>query len=346
MKIVNVGIIGYGLSGRLFHGAIINALEGFCIKKVVTTNLEKRAQALEDLPSAKVVRASTEVFVDEEIDLVVIATPNDKHAELAEAAMKAGKHVVVEKPFTVTTEEAHRLIEVAKETGKSISVYHNRRFDSDYRTVKALLETDKLGRIVEYEARFDRFRPDFKENSWKEKELPGSGMLYDLGSHLIDQALDLFGKPEAVYGDIRSLRQGITDDSFELILYYPDIKVTLKSSMLVKEPSPRFTLYGTKGSYSKYGVDVQEGELRNGQRPENDRWGLEPRGLWGTIDALDTVQKVKSLRGDYRDYYQNVYRHLVDGEPLLVTAEDGKMVIKIIEAAIKSNAEKRRIEIE
>lgn len=346
MKTVNVGIIGYGLSGRLFHGAIINAVEGFSIKKIVTTNLEKRGQALLDLPDAKIVRASTEIFVDEEIDLVVVSTPNEQHAELAEAALRAGKHVVVEKPFTVTAEEANRLIAISKETGKSISVYHNRRFDSDYRTVKALMATDKLGRIVEYEARFDRFRPEFKENSWKEKKNPGTGLLYDLGSHLIDQALDLFGKPEEVYGDIRSLRQGITDDSFELILYYPDIKVTLKSSMLVKEPSPRFTLYGTAGSYTKYGLDVQEEALRNDERPTNDRWGIEPRGLWGTVDALDTVQKVKSLRGDYRDYYKNIYAHIVNDEALLVTAEQGRDVIAIIEAAIKSNKEKRRIVIE
>lgn len=346
METLKVGIIGYGLSGRIFHGAILSGTKGFEVKKVVTTDLDKRAQALEDFPLVKVVRAATEVFVDEEIDLVVIAIPNEKHAELAEAAMHSEKHVIIEKPFTVTSEEAERLIQVSKETGKTLSVYHNRRFDSDYRTVKALLETDKLGRIVEYEARFDRFRPEIKENAWREKDMPGSGILYDLGSHLIDQALDLFGKPDEVYGDIRAQREGAIEDNFELILYYPTIKVTLKAGMLVKEPSPRFTLYGTEGSFTKFGLDVQEDDLRNGERPVNERWGLEPRGLWGTIDSVETKQKVKSLRGDYRDYYYNIYDHIVKGEALIVTPEQSKMVIEIIEAAIKSNKEKRRISIE
>lgn len=346
MKTLNVGIIGYGLSGRFFHGAIIGATPGFEVKKIVTSDLEKRAQALEDFPSVKVVRAATEVFVDESIDLVIIAAPNAKHAELAETAMRSGKHVVVEKPFTVSTEEADYLIAVSKEVGKCITVYHNRRFDSDYRTVKALMATDKLGRIVEYEARYDRFRPTLKEHAWKEKALPGGGILYDLGSHLIDQALDLFGKPEEVYGDVRALRRGETDDSFEVILYYPEIKVTLKSSMLVKEPSLRFALYGTAGSYTKYGVDVQEDALRNGERPGGEQWGVEPRGLWGTVDSMETKQKVRSLKGDYRDYYRNLYDHIVRGTELIVTAEDGRNVIAVIEAAYRSNSEKRRISIE
>jgi len=345
MQTLKVGILGYGLSGRIFHGAIINAVKGFEVTKIVTTDLDKRAQALEDFPAVKVVRAATEVFVDEEIDLVVVAAPNAKHAELAEAAMHAGKHVIIEKPYTVTVDEAKRLIEVAKETDRCLSVYHNRRFDSDFRTVKALLETDKLGRIVEFEARFDRFRPAFKESVWKEKAIPGSGVLYDLGSHLIDQAIELFGLPKEVYADIRAQRQGEADDNFELILYYPEIKVTLKAGMLVKEPSPRFTIYGTQGSFTKYGLDVQEENLRNGERPVNERWGLEPRGLWGTLDSIETKQKVKSLRGDYRDYYQNIYDHLVKGEALIVKPEQAQKVIEIIELAIRSNNEKRRISL-
>lgn len=345
MSNINVGIIGYGLSGRLFHGAIINAVEGFEIKKIVTSNLEKRSQALKDFPGVKVVRVATEIFMDEAIDLVIIATPNAHHAELAEAAMRSDKHVVIEKPFTVTSEEADHLIALSKETGKSIAVYQNRRFDSDFKTVKALLESGKLGRVVEYEARFDRFRPNFKANSWREDVLPGSGILYDLGPHLIDQALELFGRPDEVYADIRAQRNGLVDDNFELILYYPEVKVTLKAGVFVKEPSPRFTIYGTEGSFAKYGLDIQEDALRNGERPVSERWGIEPRALWGTIDALDTKQKVKSLRGDYREFYQNLYNHLTNSAPLIVTAEDGRAVIEVIEASFKSNKEKRRISL-
>lgn len=343
MKNINVGIIGYGLSGRIFHGAIINAVEGFSIKKIVTTNLEKRDQAIKDIPDVKVVRAATEIFVDEDIDLVVISTPNVKHAELAEAALRSGKHVVIEKPFTVTSKEARDLIDTAKEMNRMISVYHNRRYDSDFRTVKAIIDTGKLGRLVEYEAHFDRFRNTFKDNAWREKDQPGAGILYDLGSHLIDQALCLFGLPTEIYGDIRAQRQGETDDNFELILYYPDLKVTLKAGMLVKELPPHFTLYGTSGSFVKYGLDVQEGHLKEGLRPVDDTWGVEPKDLWGRLDTEDKCQRVKSLRGDYRDYYKNIYNHLRAGDPLDVKAEEACHVIEIIEKAMESNKNKARV---
>lgn len=345
MKKIKVGILGYGLSGRLFHGAIMGAVEGFEISKIVTTDLEKRAQALIDFPKCKVVRAATEVFVDESIDLVVVAVPNTKHAELAEAAMLSGKHVVIEKPFTVTTKEADHLINISKETGKMLTVYQNRRFDGDFKTIKALLSTNKLGRIVEYEAHFDRFRKSFKENSWREKDIPGSGILYDLGAHLIDQALCLFGLPEEVYGDIRAQRQGETDDNFEVILYYPELKVTLKAGMLVKELPPHFTIYGTQGSFVKYGLDVQEGDLRADKRPVDDLWGDEAKELWGILNTTEKRQRVKSIKGDYRDFYKNVYNHLTKEEALEISAVEARNVILIIECALQSNVEKKRIQL-
>ncbi len=345
MKKIRVGIIGYGLSGRIFHGAIMAAVEGFEVAKIVTRNLEKRKQALEDFPMCRVVRTTTEVFMDESIDLVVVSTPNTEHAALAEEAMRSAKHVVVEKPFTVTTEEAEQLIKVSQETGKMLTVYQNRRFDSDFRTVQALLATKKLGRIVEYEAHFDRFRNTFKEDAWREKALPGSGILYDLGAHLIDQVLCLFGLPIEIYADIRAQRKGETDDNFELILYYPDLKVTLKAGMLVKELPPRFALYGTAGSFVKYGLDIQEEALRSDRRPVDETWGEEPKHLWGILNTVETRRRVKSLKGDYRSFYQNVYNHLTIGESLEVTAEEAKEVIRIIECAQLSNCEKKRIQI-
>ncbi|MGB3366155.1 MAG: Gfo/Idh/MocA family oxidoreductase, partial [Acidaminobacteraceae bacterium] len=232
MNKVNVGIIGYGLSGRIFHSAIINSLEEFEICKIVTRNSQKRKMALEDNKNIEVVENVSEIFEDDSIDLVVISTPNTSHVELAMQAMNSGKHVVIEKPFTVTSKEALKLINLSKETGKMLSVYQNRRFDGDFKTLKKVIAAGSLGRLVEFESHFDRFRNKLKENAWREDALPGSGILYDLGAHLIDQALDLFGLPDEIYGDIRSQRKGKVDDNFELILYYTDLKVTLKSGSL------------------------------------------------------------------------------------------------------------------
>ena len=342
---VTVGIIGYGLSGRIFHCAIINAVEGFKIKKIVTRDPHRKKQALVDFPDATVVDIPEEVFTDTEIDLVVVCTPNTMHAELAGKAILAGKNVVIEKPFTVTSKEGEQLLKVAKKAGKQITVYQNRRLDSDFRTVCKVIELGKLGKLVEFESHFDRFRPEIKPNVWREEPLPGSGNLYDLGAHLIDQALILFGIPNEVYGDIRCQRNGKVDDNFEVILYYPDLKVTLKSSALVKEPLPRFILQGTRGSYVKYGLDVQEEHLKDGLRPVDKSWGAEPVSLWGILHTIDEKTVIESEHGDYRDFYRNVYNSLVNGEEMMVKGEDALSVIRVIEAAMKSNVEKKRVAI-
>ena len=340
---IKVGIIGYGLSGRIFHGAIINAVEGFEIKKIVTRNKDKKKQAESDIEDVTVVDSSEDVFQDTTIDLVVISTPNTMHFDLAKQAMEAGKHVVIEKPFTVTSQEGQMLLHIANQTNRVLSVYQNRRFDSDFKTVKKIIESGELGRLVEFESHFDRFRPDIKQNAWREDPLPGSGILYDLGAHLIDQALALFGMPDEVYGDVRFQRHGKVDDNFEVILYYPELKVTLKSSALVKEPLPRFILQGTKGGYIKYGLDVQEDALRDDERPVDDAWGTEPESLWGVINTIEERRTVKSEQGDYRDFYRNVYNAIIKGEELAVKGQDGLNVIKIIEAVAQSNKEKRRV---
>jgi predicted dehydrogenase len=343
MKVINVGIIGYGLSGRIFHSYIIQAIEGFKIKKIYTQNPSKKLQALEEHKDVEVVGDLNEILTDKSIDLVIICTPNTLHAELAKKVMKAGKHVIIEKPFTITSDEAKELFVVAKETENLLSVYHNRRFDSDYKTIKEILSSKVLGRLVEFESHFDRFRPEFKDQAWREEDLPGSGLLYDLGSHLIDQALALLGMPHEVYGDLMAQRKGYVDDAFEVILYYPDLKVTLKAGCLVKEPLPRFILQGTQGSFIKYGLDVQEEALKNGSKPFDATWGVEPQSLWGVLNTIHERKTYPSLRGDYRDYYKNIYGAIVHKEKLLVTGLDGFNVIKIIEAAKKSHEEKKRI---
>lgn len=344
MKLINVAIIGYGLSGRIFHGAIINAVDGFHIKTIMTNHPDKKQNAYADFPDITIVSSFEEILNDDDIDLVVVATPNTSHYDLASRALYAGKHVIIEKPFTVTTHNALRLIDIQNETGKLLSVYHNRRFDGDFKTVADLINHDKLGRLVEFESHFDRFRNTVKPHAWREEALPGSGMLYDLGAHLIDQALYLFGLPHEVYADMSSQRRSVVDDQFEIILYYSELKVTLKSGILVKEAIPRFILHGTDGSFVKYGLDVQEAKLKAGERPTDDDWGYEPETSWGILNT-DNRQKIKTHPGDYRAYYQNIYDTIVHGEELEVTSQHGFDVIRIIEAAIQSQQEKKRIEI-
>ncbi len=345
MQVLKVGIIGYGLSGRVFHGAVIKGVEGFEVTKIVTSDPVKRAQAIEDFKGVQVVESPKDVMDDPQIDLVIVCTPNTSHKPLAEEALRKGKHVVIEKPFTVTLEDAVELMVVAQEMNRCLSVYQNRRFDGDFKTLKRVISENKLGRIVEFESHFDRFRNQFKGNAWREEAYPGSGTLYDLGSHLIDQALCLFGLPKEVYGDIRAQRRGVVDDQFEVILYYDELKVTLKASNLVKEPWPRYMLMGTEGTFVKYGLDVQESALREGKISYNDQWGQEPDQLHGILNTLESRETVVSEKGDYREYYQALYESIVNNAPLPVTAEEGANVIKIIHAAIESNREKRRVEL-
>jgi predicted dehydrogenase len=349
MEIINVAIVGYGLSGRVFHGTIIKAVEGFEITKVVTTDLIKEKQARDDIKNVVVVHSIEDVIHDPNIHLVVICTPNISHVKTAEAAIRNKKHVIVEKPFTVTSAEAEYLMKLAQDYGVILSIYHNRRFDGDYKTVLKIIDSGTLGRLVELESHFDRFKNELKEEAWREKDLPGSGVLYDLGSHLIDQVVHKFGMPIEVYSDMATQRFGKVDDQFEVILYYKDLKVTLKSGSLVKEPLPRFILHGTNGSFVKFGLDVQEDALKAGHLPtdefQDQIWGSEPEFLWGTLNTINEYKKIETLRGDYRTYYRNIYGAIQFGVPLLVEPKDGLNVIKVIEAAKESNRLKKRIEI-
>jgi scyllo-inositol 2-dehydrogenase (NADP+) len=350
-EMIRVGLIGFGMAGKVFHAPYLCRLPGFHLGVIKTTNAEDIKIAKEKYPGLKIVKEAEEVFSMADIDLVVIATPNTSHFALAKQALLSGKHVVVDKPFTITSTEATELIQLAAQKKKIISVYHNRRWDSDFKTVKKIIESNVLGELVAYEAHFDRFRNVIKKNAWKEEDLPGSGILYDLGSHLIDQALLLFGPPDSLAADIRIQRpDGKAPDYFELTLFYQGLKVTLTAGMLVRPPAVKYIVTGLAGSFVKYGMDVQEQQLKNGAIPmADDMLGEEPDTLWGILDTnfkgLHVVGKIESEKGDYGQYYQNVRLAVLGQAPLQVTAEQAKSTIFIIELAMKSSAERRTISL-
>lgn len=348
-KPIHIGLLGFGMAGRVFHAPIISVVEGIKLRKIKANRPESIALANRLYPDAEVVPETGSVLEDETVDLVIVATTNDTHYNLAKAALEAGKHVVVEKPFTVTSEEASELIELAQQKGKLLTVYQNRRWDSDFKTVKKLIDGQLLGRLVEYEAHFDRFRPIPASETWKEEEKPGTGILYDLGSHLIDQALVLFGLPEALYADLRTQRSGgQIIDSFDLTLYYANgLKAILKAGMLVKQPGPRFILSGDKGSFVKHGLDVQEAALKAGLAPAGTDWGAEPEEIWGRLDTelkgQHLVGKIQSEQGDYRDYYENVRDAILGIAELEVKPEQALNTIRVVELAMQSSSEKRML---
>ncbi|SEK96985.1 oxidoreductase [Parapedobacter koreensis] len=350
-KPINVGLIGFGMAGRVFHAPVIAAVDGLRLHKVSARKPEQREILQARYPEAVIVAHADEIIHAEDIDLVVVATSNEVHHSLTQAALLAGKHVVVEKPFTNTVAEADELVALAKARGLLVSVHHNARWNSDYLTVKKVIENGRLGRLVSFEARYDRFRNALKENAWREANLPGSGILYDLGAHLIDQSLQLFGKPEAINADLRTQRPGAQAvDDFELILHYPQLKVSLKGAMLVKEPSPRYALYGLDGAFVKYGIDPQEAALKAGESPKgNPNWGREPRDSWGKLnvleDGVDVIEYIESERGNYPAFYRNIREAIAGESGLAVKPAEARDVIYVIEMAERSWAERRTVDL-
>ena len=347
-KTLNTGIIGFGMAGQVFLAPFINTLPGFRLAKISTTNPQFVGKARQRYPETTVVDNPQDILEDPDIDLVIVATPNEAHAPLAAAALKQGKHVIVEKPFTVTSKEADDLIELAELEKRLLSVHHNRRFVADYQTVKKVIDSGLLGQLVEYETHYDRFRPAFKQNAWREEALPGSGILYYLGSHLIDQALVLFGLPETITADVRAQRGGKTDDHFALTLDYPGLKTTLKATMLAKKPGPHFVLHGDRGSFVKYGADVQEADLNAGLIPANTpHWGLEPESNWGrfAVDfhGLPLEGSIQSERGCFQDYFVNVRQAILGEAELIVRPEQSRNTIRVIELALLSQQERRTV---
>jgi predicted dehydrogenase len=339
---LNVGLIGFGLAGKVFHASLVHANPNLRLTHIV---LRHGSASEEKYPEAKILRTADALFAEKSVDLVVVATPNTSHLELAAKALQAGKHVVVDKPFTIASSDADELIALSRKVGRVLSVFQNRRWDGDFLTVRRILEQKCLGRLAEYESRFDRFRPALKPGAWREQALPGSGVLFDLGSHLIDQAVVLFGRPQSIFADLRAQRDAAQAvDSFELRLEYPSLKVTLKAGSLICEPSPRFALYGTEGSYLKFGLDPQEEALKHGNSPAQPRWGEEPEACWGAITRCDgpvVREKYPTLAGRYPEYYENVYRVITGKAELAVKPEESREVIRLIELAEQSAREKR-----
>lgn len=339
---LNVGLIGFGLAGQVFHAPLIHANPWLRLTHIVQRH---SSEAAKKYPQAKLLHDADELFAERSVDLVVVATPNTSHFELAAKALRTGKHVVVDKPFTITSADADELIELSRKMGRVLSVFQNRRWDGDFLTVRQILDQKRLGRLAEYESRFDRFRPALKPGAWREKAIQGSGVLFDLGSHLIDQAVVLFGQPRGVLADLRVERDGaVAVDSFDVRLEYPERKVTLKAGSLVCEPSPRFVLYGTQRSYLKFGLDPQEEALKQGRSPAKANWGAEPQEAWGTVTHCDeniVRTKYPTLAGCYPEYYNNVYWAITGKEELAVKPEQARGVIRLLELAEQSAAERR-----
>ncbi|KAA9035865.1 oxidoreductase [Ginsengibacter hankyongi] len=349
-KLIKVGLIGFGAGGQTFHAPVLTTVHGLQLAKIRAVKPEQVNPARVKYSQAEIVQTSAEIFEDENIDLVIITTPNTSHHSLALQALQADKHVVVDKPFTTNTKDADELIEEATKRNLILSVYHSRRFDSDFYTVQKIIKNNLLGGLVEMESRYDRFRNYLKPNAWREEDAPGSGILYDLGSHLIDQAQTLFGLPDTVSADLGIQRKGgKAIDNFEIILHFPGLKVTLKAGMLVREPLPRFILLGNDGSFVKYGLDVQEEALKAGFTSlTKNSWGIEPADIWGTlnteIDGQHFIGKIESEKGDYSRFYNNIYNAIIGKEELIVTPVQARNNVRIIELAMQSQKEKRTID--
>ena len=347
MKPINTALCSFGMSGWVFHAPFININPGFNLYAVWerTKNL-----AQEKYPGIKTYRKLEDMLADDSVELVIVNTPNATHYDYTKKALEAGKHVVVEKPCTITVEEGNELIAIAKKQNKKLSVYQNRRYDSDYKTIKKVISQNVLGDLVEVEMHFDRFKEVISPKLHKEIPGPGTGSLYDLGAHLIDQALQLFGMPDKIFADIQCVRPvSQVDDYFELLLYYGKLRVRLKSSYTVREALPGYIFHGLKGSFIKPKTDVQEALLQAGETPGKSDWGTEPDSEMGLLhtekEGKEVREYIRSEQGNYNEYYDGIYESVRNNTPLPVTAQEGVNVIKIIETAYKSNEEEKVIDL-
>jgi scyllo-inositol 2-dehydrogenase (NADP+) len=339
MQPIKTALCSFGMSGLVFHAPFIHLHEGFELYGVFerTKNL-----AEEKYPGIKTFRSLEAMLADDAIELVIVNTPNYTHFDYAKLALLADKHVVIEKPFTCTLAEAEQLLDLAERQNKKLSVYQNRRWDSDFKTVQKVVQQKLLGEVVEAEIHFDRYSEILSYKQHKETPGPGAGILYDLGPHLIDQALQLFGMPDSVFADTTNLRSiSQVTDYVELILFYKNLRVRLKSGYLVREPLPAYIFHGTKGSFIKPRADVQETDLQKGKDLADADWGIEPEDAKGLLhtdkDGQNIIREyIVSEKGNYMDYYDGLYNALRNDKPLPVSAEDGLKVMRIIDAAFRS----------
>ena len=347
MPPIKTAILSFGMSGRVFHAPFISLHTGFELYGVWERS---KSESLQFYPGIKIFRTLEELLADDSIELVVVNTPTATHFDFTKKVLAAGKHAVVEKAFTTTVAEAVELKELAEKQHKQLSVFQNRRWDSDFKTVKKVIQEGWLGEIVEAEFHFDRFKEELSPKPHKEIPGPGAGILNDLSPHLIDQAVHLFGMPQSVFADLRITRPGSkVDDYFEILLYYPTLRVRLKSSYQVREPLPAYIIYGRKGSFLKSRADVQEILLMINQKPNVTDWGTEPekeKGLLHTEkDGKVIREKIPTLQGNYYDYYDGIYLAIREDKPMHVTPLDGIRVMQVIHAAFESNRLKKIMDL-
>ena len=358
---IRTAVLGYGFAGRIFHSPFIAAVPGLELSAIVQRHGDNAAA---DYPGTRIYRTVEEAFADAAIDLIVVGTPNESHFELAQAALLAGKHVVVDKPFAPTPAEARELIDLAKKQGKIIAPFHNRRFDGDFVTLQKLVAEGTLGRVTQVISHFDRYRPIQRTGTWKEAGGRANGLLWDLGPHLVDQALALYGAPKFITASVRSERDvSNIDDAFDIVFDYVladgrGLRYACHSTMVGAEAAPRFRVHGTHGSFVKYGLDVQEAALLAGKRPpvvgSQEAWLPEPESGWGTLTlAPDPAEpakldrsKVSTEIGDYRHFYESVRDAILGVSSLAIPAEDGYRTIKLLELAVQSSEKQRTLAVD
>lgn len=340
---INVALVGYGFVGKVFHAPLIAHTPGLHLHTVVSSDPGK---VRDDHPDVRVVADIEAACAGEDIELVVIASPNASHAALAHAALARGKHVVVDKPFAVTLADACDVVAHAAKVQRIVSVFQNRRWDADFLTLRSLVDNGVLGEVSEFHSHFDRHRPQIQER-WRESGQPGSGLWFDLGPHLLDQALQLFGVPQAVFADIGRQREGaLADDYFNILLRYPHRRVVLHGGSLVPASDLRFAVHGSRASYLKHGLDPQEAALRNDTIPGTADWGrdLRPGELHQADGTGLHINPVPGLAGDYRRYYQAMYAAIREGETPPVTTAEALQVMALLELALESRDARRELD--
>ena len=367
---IRVAVLGFGLAGRVFHCPFVSAIPGLELTAIVQRKGDEAAKAY---PEARILRSAEEAFADPDLDLIIVGTPNETHEPLALAALRAGKHVVVDKPMAPSGASAATLIRAARDAGRQLFPFHNRRWDGDFLTIQSLLAESKLGRLAAIHSQWDRFRPVPRANTWKEAEADANGLLQDLGPHLLDGAMALFGLPQRLTASVRREREGTEiEDAFDILLEFDrpatgntpahTLRYTCGSTMIAAQPEPRFRVHGTSGSYTKYGVDPQEAHLvAGGGHPPRlgaavpDSWLSEPESAWGTLTlAADPVNHpselthtpLPTLDGDYRLFYAGVRDALLGIAPAPVTALDAWRVARLIELARDSSRQRQTLELD
>lgn len=340
MSKLKVGLLGYGGAGRIFHAPLIAAEPRLHLHRIGSRDFTNKT-----LPHGVTVAPIAEVIADPEVDLIVIATPNDSHASLAEQALRAGKHVIVDKPFTLNSNEAASVVAMAADTGKVLSIFQNRRWDGGFLTARKVFNDGHLGSINYGEFHFDRYSPAIK-NRWREWERPGAGILYDLGPHLIDQIMCLFGNPDAVTTNVAHQRTGAqVEDFFHIILEFGPARIVAHASSLMPDHLPRISLFGEKSSFFQFGFDGQEAALKQGQHPGDEHWGATPNAELYLMDTDGARTDVPILPGQYEAFYENIADAICDGTELAVTGAQALNVMRVLDAAQLSAKSGHRIRL-